>query len=219
MQVLIIGTGSMGRGIATRLIAGGNDVTLFDKSPDAARTLAAQLQGAVPGTNVAVAAGAADAVRESHVVILATPYDGTLEIARELRKALDDKVVVDISNPLNATYDALVTSPSTSAAETIRAVLPSSAKLVKAFNTTFAGTLVAGEVAGMPLDVLIAGDDDGAKSKVADLVRGGGMIPIDVGALERARQLEALGLLGITLQGRLGTGFMSGWKLVMPKGS
>lgn len=219
MQVLIIGTGSMGRGIATRLIAGGNDVTLFDKSPDAARTLAAQLQGAVPGTNVAVAAGAADAVRESHVVILATPYDGTLEIARELRKALDDKVVVDISNPLNATYDALVTSPSTSAAETIRAVLPSSAKLVKAFNTTFAGTLVAGEVAGKPLDVLIAGDDDGAKSKVADLVRGGGMIPIDVGALERARQLEALGLLGITLQGRLGTGFMSGWKLVMPKGS
>jgi NADPH-dependent F420 reductase len=219
MQVLIIGTGSMGRGIATRLIAGGNDVTLFDQSPDAARTLAAQLQGAVPGTNVAVAAGAADAVRESHVVILATPYDGTLEIARELRKALDDKVVVDISNPLNATYDALVTSPSTSAAETIRAVLPSSAKLVKAFNTTFAGTLVAGEVAGMPLDVLIAGDDDGAKSKVADLVRGGGMIPIDVGALERARQLEALGLLGITLQGRLGTGFMSGWKLVMPKGS
>ncbi len=219
MRVLIIGTGSMGRGIATRLIAGGNDVTLFDKSPDAARTLAAQLQGAVPGTNVAVAAGAADAVRESHVVILATPYDGTLEIARELRKALDDKVVVDISNPLNATYDALVTSPSTSAAETIRAVLPSGAKLVKAFNTTFAGTLVAGEVAVMPLDVLIAGDDDGAKSKVADLVRGGGMIPIDVGALERARQLEALGLLGITLQGRLGTGFMSGWKLVMPKGS
>lgn len=219
MQVLIIGTGSMGRGIATRLIAGGNDVTLFDQSPDAARTLAAQLQGAVPGTNVAVAAGAADAVRESHVVILATPYDGTLEIARELRKALDDKVVVDISNPLNATFDALVTSPSTSAAETIRAVLPSSAKLVKAFNTTFAGTLVAGEVAGMPLDVLIAGDDDGAKSKVADLVRGGGMIPIDVGALERARQLEALGLLGITLQGRLGTGFMSGWKLVTPKGS
>ena len=219
MRVLIIGTGSMGRGIATRLIAGGNDVTLFDKSPDAARTLAAQLQGAVPGTNVAVAAGAADAVRESHVVILATPYDGTLAIARELGKALDDKVVVDISNPLNATYDALVTSPSTSAAETIRAVLPSGAKLVKAFNTTFAGTLVAGEVAVMPLDVLIAGDDDGAKSKVADLVRGGGMIPIDVGALERARQLEALGLLGITLQGRLGTGFMSGWKLVMPKGS
>ena len=219
MRVLIIGTGSMGRGIATRLIAGGNDVTLFDKSPDAARTLAAQLQGAVPGTNVAVAAGAADAVRESHVVILATPYDGTLAIARELGKALDDKVVVDISNPLNATFDALVTSPSTSAAETIRAVLPSGAKLVKAFNTTFAGTLVAGEVAVMPLDVLIAGDDDGAKSKVADLVRGGGMIPIDVGALERARQLEALGLLGITLQGRLGTGFMSGWKLVMPKGS
>jgi predicted dinucleotide-binding enzyme len=156
-------------------------------------------------------------VQSSDVVILATPYEGNLEVARDLATALDGRVVVDISNPLNATYDGLVTPPGTSAAETIQAELPMGAKLVKAFNTTFAGTLVDGNVAGQPLDVFIAGDDDGAKGTVAELVRGGGLNPIDVGALERSRQLEALGLLGITLQGRLNTGFMSGWKLVMPK--
>jgi 8-hydroxy-5-deazaflavin:NADPH oxidoreductase len=53
---------------------------------------------------------------------------------------------------------------------------------------------------------------------VAAIVRDGGLNPIDVGALERARQLEALGLLGITLQQRLGTNFGTAWKLVMPSG-
>jgi predicted dinucleotide-binding enzyme len=124
--------------------------------------------------------------------------------------------VVDISNPLNERYDGLVTEPGTSAAETIRAALPAGARLVKAFNTTFAGTLVAGEVAGRPLDVFLASDDAGAKDVVATLVRDGGLVPVDVGPLERARQLEQLGFLGIVLQEPLGAGFMSGWKLVMP---
>ena len=123
----------------------------------------------------------------------------------------------DISNPLNDQYNGLVTSPDTSAAETIRSVLPEGSKLVKAFNTTFAGTLVEGQVGEQPLDVFIAGDDETAKEVVKELVLSGGMHPVDVGALERARQLEAIGLLGITLQGSLGTGFMSGWKLVLPK--
>jgi predicted dinucleotide-binding enzyme len=54
---------------------------------------------------------------------------------------------------------------------------------VKAFNTTFAGTLVEGEVAGQQLDVLIAGDDEQAKQKVSQLVAVGGLRPIDVGPL------------------------------------
>ena len=124
---------------------------------------------------------------------------------------------MDISNPLNDTYDGLSTPPGVSAAETIRDVLPDDAKVVKAFNTTFAGTLVAGQVAGQPLDVYIAGDDAGAKAVVASLARSGGLNPVDVGELERARQLEGLALLGITLQQKLGTGFQTGWKLVLPK--
>ena len=84
---------------------------------------------------------------------------------------------------------------------------------MKAFNTTFAGTLVAGEVAGQPLDVLIAGDDDAAKRKVAQLVADGGLRPIDVGPLRRAQQLEQLGLLNIAIQQPLGLGFASAVKI------
>ena len=64
-----------------------------------------------------------------------------------------------------------------------------------------------------PLDVLIAGDDKEAKEMVAQLVRDGDLRAIDVGPLERARDLEGLGLLGITLQQPLGLNFQSTWKL------
>jgi 8-hydroxy-5-deazaflavin:NADPH oxidoreductase len=217
MRVLIIGAGNMGRGIATRLAAGGNEITLYDVDPAKSEALSTELGGTTPGgARVAIAETPGEAVAESDVVILASWYGANLDVARQLGAALDGKVVVDISNPLNDTYDGLVTAPGTSAAETIHAALPAGAKLVKAFNTTFAGTLVAGQVAGQPLDVFIAGDGEGAKETVATLARGGGLNPVDVGPLVRARELEALGFLGITLQGRLGTGFMSGWKLLMP---
>ena len=148
------------------------------------------------------------------MVILAVYYPGPLEIAGELGERLSGKVVVDIANPLNETFDGLATAPGTSAAEEVAASAPSGARVVKAFNTTFSGTLVEGEVAGQPLDVFIAGDDDDAKETVAQLVRDGGLRAIDVGPLERARQLEGLGFFGITLQQPLGLHFQSAWKLI-----
>jgi hypothetical protein len=106
------------------------------------------------------------------------------------------------------------TAPGTSAAEELAATAPSGTRVVKAFNTTFSGTLVEGQVAGQPLDVFIAGDDEEAKESVAQLVRDGGLRAIDVGALERARHLEGLGFLGIMVQQPLGLNFQSAWKLI-----
>jgi predicted dinucleotide-binding enzyme len=85
---------------------------------------------------------------------------------------------------------------------------------VKAFNTTFAPTLEAGEVAGQSLDVFIAGDDAEAKAQVSELIESAGLRPIDVGPLRRARQLEALGYLHMALQEGLGTGYSSTVKVL-----
>jgi 8-hydroxy-5-deazaflavin:NADPH oxidoreductase len=216
MNILIIGSGNMGRGIATRLLEGHSVITLYDIDPSASTKLAGELRSARPTARVSVANSVADAVPASDIVILASWYGSNLDVARSLGRALDGKVVVDISNPLNETFDGLVTPPGTSAAETIREVLPSTTRLVKAFNTTFAGTLVDGHVAGQPLNVFLAGDDDDAKQTLGEVIQEAGMRPVDTGALQRSRELEALGLLGITLQSRLGTGFMSGWHLVLP---
>jgi predicted dinucleotide-binding enzyme len=206
MTISIIGAGNMGRGIATRLIAGGNNVEIYDKDPEKAATLAHDL-------GAKASAVGADAAARNPVVVLALAYEVARDYAAANADKLAGKTVVDITNPLNATYDGLVTDPGKSAGEEIAARLPKS-KVVKAFNTTFAGTLVQGGVAGNALDVFVAGDDQGAKDTVIKLVEAGKLRAIDAGRLERARQLEALGLLGITLQGPLGTGFMSAWKLV-----
>ena len=213
MQVTVIGAGNMGRGIGHRLVAGGHDVTVVDQDPEEAGRLAEELRGAAEEGATVESAGP-DAELRGEVVILAVYYPGSLELAGELGDRLAGKVVVDISNPLNETFDGLATSPGTSAAEEVAATVPAGARVVKAFNTTFSGTLVEGQVAGQPLDVFIAGDDEEAKETVAQLVRDGGLRAIDVGALQRARQLEGLGFLIITLQQPLGLNFQSAWKLM-----
>ena len=208
--ITIIGAGNMGRGIAHVAARGGHMVTIVDRSADDAQALASELQTAQAGS--AVRAGTLDDPL-GDVVVLATWYTNAQDIARQLGYRLDGKVVVDISNPLTPDFSGLAIAGTTSAAEELAALIPS-AHVVKAFNTTFAGTLVAGQVAGQPLDVLIAGNDADAKAILAAVVTAGGLRAIDVGPLERARQLEGLGYLGIQLQFTQNTNFASSWKFL-----
>jgi hypothetical protein len=213
MKVTIVGAGNMGRGIGTRVVAGGNEVEIVDRDPAEARALADELNGA------AKAGGSATALEPGaelggDVVVLAVWYPGSLEAIEQYRDQLAGKVVVDISNPVDtSTFEGLVTSPDTSAAEEIAKAAPAGTRVVKAFNTTFSGTLVAGEAAGQQLDVFIAGDDEDAKGLVAELVEAGGARPVNVGPLRRARQLEHAGLLHMKAQEPLGAGFRSALKL------
>jgi NADPH-dependent F420 reductase len=212
MRVTIIGAGKMGRGIGTRLVAGGHDVEVVDRDPDEARALAEELQAAAQGGGSAQAVDQ-DAALGGEVVVLAVYYPATLEAAEQYGERLAGKVVVEISNPVDfATFDGLATPPDTSAAEQLAAAAPAAA-VVKAFNTTFGNTLVPGEAGGQTLDVLIAGDDAEAKRKVSELIESGGLRPLDVGPLRRARQLEQVGFLHIAVQEPLGAGFASALKL------
>jgi predicted dinucleotide-binding enzyme len=210
VKITIIGAGNMGRAIGTRAIAGGNEVEVLDRNPDDAKALAEEL-------GESAAAIDQDAPFGGEIVVIALYYPSTLEATQQYRDQLAGKVVVEISNPVDVqTWDRLATSGVLSAAEEAAERLPQRTPLVKAFNTTFANTLVAGEVAGQQLDVLIAGDDEGAKRKVAQLVEGGGMRPIDVGPLMRARELEHFGLLNITIQEPMGWGYQSALKFHAP---
>lgn len=200
MNVTIIGSGNMGRGIGTRAAAGGHSVTFVDANPETAEQAALDVKSAAKN-GAKISASSIGNAELGDIVVLAVWYGTNIEIARQLGDKLAGKVVVDIANPLNSTYDGLATASDSSSAEDLAKAIVSSAKVVKAFNTTYAGTLLAGEVAGQPLDVFIAGDDDDAKSKVAELVRDGGMRPVDTGPLSRARQIEGMQLLHIVTQG------------------
>lgn len=215
MNITIIGAGNMGKGIGTRLVSGGHNVTLVDTNPEAVDALADELKK-VARTGVKIETSSIESVKPDEIVILAVWYGVNFEVAKQLGSRLAGKIVVDIANPLNSTFDDLATKPGSSSAEELAKVLPSTAKVVKAFNTTFAGTLVAGNVGGVPLDVFLAGDDENAKKKVSALITDAGLVPVDTGALHRARQLEGLGMLGITLQMKHNLGFTTGWKLIRP---
>ena len=170
----ILGTGNMGSAIAGVVEKGGSTVQLLgSKDTDQPVT--------------------------GDVVVLAVPYPAVSQIISERGDQLAGKVVVDITNPLNfETFDSLVVPADSSAAGEIAAALPNS-KVVKAFNTNFAATLASGTVADQPTTVLIAGDDAEAKSQLADVVTAGGLRAIDTGDVRRARELEAIGFLQITL--------------------
>ena len=208
VNVTIIGCGNMGRAIGTRLVAGGHDLELIDRNPEDARALARELSG--PGSARASDPGGEPS---GEVVVFALYYPGLLDAVDQYGDQLAGKVVVDICNPVDVeTWDALATPPDRSATEEVAERVPQGTPVVKAFNTTFAKTLVPGEVQGEQLDVLIAGDDEAAKQKVAELAESGGLRPIDVGPLRRARQLEQLGFLHMSIQEPLGAGFASAVK-------
>jgi predicted dinucleotide-binding enzyme len=211
MDITIIGTGNMARGIGSRVLAGGHNLTVVGKDSERAEELAAALREL--GGDGSIATAVSGDRLTGDLIVLAVYYPDARTAIEQYRDQLSGKVVVDITNPVNETYDALVVPPDSSATQEL-AKLAEGAHLVKAFNTTFAGTLLAGEVAGQQLDVLIAGDGDEPKAAVAALARDGGLNPIDAGPQHRARELEALGLLHITLQSTLGTGGRSAVKFV-----
>jgi len=206
MDVTIIDTGNMARGIATRLVSGGNAVTLLGTERANAEELAAELGGGA-------AAGAVGDPVSGDVVALALWYGVASQVATRYGEQLDGKVVVDISNPIDLETFEPVVPDAGSGAEEVAAAVPG-ARVVKAFNTTFAGTLASGDVSGQQLDVLLASDDEDAKRTVASLVESSGLRAVDAGPLRRARQLEGLGYLHMAVQEGLGTGYGSAVKLI-----
>ena len=221
MIVTIVGAGRLAEGVAVRALAGGHRVRVVDSEPGKADTLAASL--AVRGPRGRPSAGVlsslsvatvGEAIAGADLVVLALPYPEGRAVAREQGAALTGMTVVDTCNPVDfSTFDSLLTSPGMSAAEEIAAANPV-ARVVKAFNTTFASALTAGRAGGLPLDVFLAGDDAHAKARVAALVSDGGMRAVDTGPLRRARELEAFQFLHMTIQGPLRLDWASAVKLL-----
>jgi predicted dinucleotide-binding enzyme len=192
-DITIIGSGNMARAIGTRAVAAGRSVQVLDRTPENAAKLAADLGGESTS-------GGLSEVPGGDIVVLALYFGPAKEVATHFGDTLSGKTVVDISNPVDAeTFDSLIVSPGTSAAEEIAALLPG-AQVVKAFNTTFAGPLGSGTAGGQPMDVFIASDSEQARNDVAAFAEAAGLRPLQVGGLRHARELEGFMLLVMALQ-------------------
>lgn len=202
--VTVIGTGPVGSAVAAVVAKGGAQVQVLDRDAQKSAALAGQIGGA-SGT-------VGDAVT-GDIVVLAVPYAALAELADLYGSRFDGKILVDVTNPVDfQTFDGLTVPADSSAAAELQARLPH-AKVLKAFNTTFAGVIASGQAGDVPATVLVAGDDEDAKKALVDVVTAGGLAAAAIGSLQRARELEAFGFLQITLAAQEIIGWGGGFAL------
>lgn len=188
-SISIIGSGKMSAAIAEVAARAGWDTQILRRS-----TLSSS--GDRPG--VTYSALGEDLTGE--LVVLAVPFVAYPSIIEQYRDRLADKVVVDISNPIDfTTYSPLALPGRESTASELARQLPPGTAVVKAFNVNLGDTLTSGTNGTTPTTVLYAGDYAEAKIAVAQLVEAAGMRAVDAGPLPRARELEAMGFLQISL--------------------
>jgi predicted dinucleotide-binding enzyme len=186
-SITIIGTGNMARTIGALAVKGGSTVEVMGRDRAKAETLAETLGS---GTT----AGQWGVAPAGDIVITALLYDGVVPVVTEYGDALAGKIVVDISNPFNASADGLAHTTQTSIAADAAKVAPTGTHVLKAFNTIFRAVLENGRP-----DVLFAGDDSSAKRTFAAFVKSLGLRPLDVGGLGMAHWLEGAGVLTMGL--------------------
>lgn len=212
--IAIIGaTGNMGSAIAKGLAKGNYRLLLKGSKQEELAALVNEINTKTPSADVVAMACPKDASWEADIIIAAVPYEAEKEVAEKIKEFANQKIVISISNPLNATYDGLVTAPDTSAAETLQKLLPHS-KVIKAFNTTFAADFATPVIDGKQVDAFIAGDDEEALQTVSELVSTAGFNPIIAGGLSVSGTLERMQLLLIQLGMKYNYNWLAGWKIL-----
>lgn len=212
--IAIIGaTGNMGSAIAKSLSGGNYRLLLKANDKDKLGSLVKEIKKINPKADIEPAVCPAEASWEADMILLAVPFEAEKEISEKISELANQKIVISISNPLNETYDGLLTSPDTSAAEELQNQLPNS-KIVKAFNTTFAADFTTPVIDGKKVDAFIAGNDDVAVNAVKELVETAGFNPVIAGDLSTSRTLENMQLLLIKLNNKNNYNWLAGWKIL-----
>ncbi len=187
--IAVIGTGNVGGALGPAFAAQGHTIVYGSRKPDkrAVRELVERTG------NGASATTQADAVSGADIVVLAVPGTLVAEITASLGD-LSDKIVIDPTNPIKLDMLRMRRVEGTSNTEVIQSIAPD-ADVVKAFNTLGWKIMVDPGLAGGPVSIPLAGDSGSAKRRVAELVRGMGLEPIDVGDSENARWVEGMAVL------------------------
>jgi predicted dinucleotide-binding enzyme len=188
LTTAIIGVGNLGGTAARHLVTGGELVVLAAADEAHAKALADEL-----GPN-ASAASVEEAIAGADVVVLATWLDQTREFVPALASRLEDKVVVDPSNPIGFDENGQMfrTLPQgQSSGSVVAGLLPAGAHYVKAFGTLGAVEQLATSANREPRVVLFyATDDDAAEAAAQRLIRAAGFEPLKVGGVSEAGRIE-----------------------------
>jgi 8-hydroxy-5-deazaflavin:NADPH oxidoreductase len=189
--VAIIGTGNIGGTLAADFAAGGQDFLLAGRDQEAARKIAADLDGHAEVVSVD------EAVQRADVLVPAVWLDVFKQLIAQYGEQLAGKVIVDPTNAIgpdgSGGYRKTI-GEQESSGQILAALLPAGARLVKAFGTLSAPTLAAVARREPERAVLFyAADDDAAGDLVASLIQVAGYDPVRVGGLDQSIRIEMFG--------------------------
>jgi NADPH-dependent F420 reductase len=220
MKITVIGgTGPQGKGLAQRFALAGVDVVVGSRDGARAEAIAAELAapladapGKISGMDNLSAVKAAD-----EMVILAVPYGGHDATIEGIRDGLAGKILVDIVVPLaEDNPKKVVMPPEGSATEAAQAMLGDAIPVVGALHNVSASVL-ADLDAEINCDILVCGNDLGAKEKVMALISKLGVTCYNCGLAESARCIEALTPILIRLNISKATPFKHGGVRIWPE--
>ncbi len=193
MKIGIFGSGNVGSALGKIWVNNGHEIMFSSRHPE-------NLKGLVESIGKNACFGLpAEAARYGEVVVLSVPWTQAAD-ALKSAGSLKGKVLIDCTNPLKRDMSGLAVGYTTSAAEEVARMAPG-AKVVKAFNTTFAAVMHSPSrmFRSQRATGFYCGDDDSAKAIVSGLIRETGLEPLDVGPLMCARYLEPLAMLAMQI--------------------
>lgn len=166
--VTIIGQGKMGKALTKRFEKAGISVQLLGREQDT-------IQG--------------------RFVLFAVPYEDMISLIYPNQDELSNKIIIDISNPLDYQTKTSLLAPDESVSLKLATLFPH-LTIIKAFNTNFTSSRL--KPAERPL-VLIAGNHQSSKQALAQLLDQAYCQVIDMGALTASRDLEAFARVQLAL--------------------
>jgi hypothetical protein len=212
MKIGVFGTGDVGRALGNGFIALGHEVMMGSRTAggDKAKAWVSEAgKNASEGTF-------ADAARFGELAVIATLGTATeAVIAQAGPENLEGKVVWDATNPLDFSAGMppkLAITGYDSLGERVQKALPG-ARVIKCFNTVGNALMFKPELKGGPPTMFIAGNDDAAKERTAQLLTDFGWETVDIGGIEGSRYLEAMCLTWV-LHGIKSGGWLHAFKLL-----
>ncbi|SFE59919.1 NADPH-dependent F420 reductase [Spirosoma endophyticum] len=192
----IIGSGHIGRGLATHLAKTTYPVLITNsRGPASLTDLVASIGGSLQ------AADFSQTIAQADVLFIAVPWAQVPDLANQLQ-GYNGKILVDATNNIvSVSPFQLADTGGKPTGEYVAALFPGQ-RVVKAFNTLAAATLVQPSQTSLGNSVIIiSGDDAEAKKEVADITRAMGFEPIDIGTFRQGGHLQDVGgaLSGIEL--------------------
>jgi predicted dinucleotide-binding enzyme len=193
MKIGIIGSGNVGSALGKIWASNGNEIMFSSRHPVKLKGLAESI-----GKNACYGLPA-EAAKYGEIVVLSVPWAQALD-ALKSAGSLKGKVLIDCTNPLKPDMSGLAVGHTTSAAEEVAKAAPG-ARVVKAFNTTFAAVMHSPSrtFGSQKATGFYCGDDSSAKATVSGLIKETGLDPLDVGPLMCARYLEPLAMLAMQI--------------------